>query len=147
MSPKSNYDKKPCIPVSTSAAHCQVGWRNIIERLKSSSAKSRCTIAVECYPGTFEGIIKNALVEGLRPAGVICTANLLKAPHCLEKLLAPDLGDDPVFERMNQIGLQDCFDEAKLSHAHEKATTWKKGLLLVVGVGAAIVSAQSRVLV
>ena len=48
---------------------------------------------------------------------------------------------------MNEFGLQEFFDESKLSHAREKVTTWKKGLLLVVGVGAAIVSPQSDVLI
>jgi hypothetical protein len=91
--------------------------------------------------------IKDALLEGLRPAGVIYTPNLLKAPHGVDKLLAPVVGDDPVFGRMNEIGLQEFFDESKLSHAREKVTTWKKGLLLVVGVGAAIVSPQSDALV
>src|SRR5216684_132023 len=147
MSPKSNYDKHPCIPVSTSAADYWVGWRNISDRLKPSSAESRCTLAVECYPGTFEGIIKHALVEGLRPAGVIYTPDLLKAPRFVDKLLAPVLGDDPVFGRMNEIGLQEFFDESKLSHAREKVTSWKTGLLLVVGVGAVIVSPQSDVLI
>jgi len=56
-------------------------------------------------PGTFEGIIENALVEGLRPAGVIYTPDLLKAPHCVDQLLAPVSGDDPVFGRMNEIYL------------------------------------------
>src|ERR1700746_1004840 len=147
MSSKSNYDKHPCIPVSSSAADCWVGWRRIIERLTPSSAESRCILAVECYPGTFEGIIKDALVEGLRPTGVIYTRDLLKAPHSVDKLLHAVLGDDPIFGRMNDIGLQEFFDESKLSHAREKVTTWKNGLLLVVGVGAAIVSPQSDVLV
>src|SRR6266481_8966837 len=113
MSPRSNYDKYPRTPASTSAAYCWVGWRNIIDRLKPSSAESRCILAVECYPGTFEGIIKDALVEGLRPAGVIYTPDLLKAPPCLDTLLAPYLGDDPVFGRMNDIGLHVFFDESK----------------------------------
>ena len=86
-------------------------------------------------------------MEGLRPADVIYTPNLLKARHCLDKLLAPVLGDDPVFGRMNEIGLQEFFDESKLSHAGEKVTSWKTGLLLVVGVGAAIVSPESDVFV
>jgi len=147
MSRKSNYDKYPCIPVSTSAADCRVGWRNIIDRLKPLSEQGRCTLAVECYPGTFEGIIKDGLVEGLRPAGMIYTPDLLKAPHCLDTLLAPYLGDDPVFGRMNDIGLHVFFDESKLSHAREKLTTWKNGLLLVIGVGAAFVSPEFDVLV
>jgi hypothetical protein len=146
MSPKSNYDKHPCIPVSSSAADCRVGWRNI-DRLKPWSAANRCTLAVECYSGTFEEIIRDALVEGLRPASVIYTPDLLKAPHCVDKLLAPVLGDDPVFGRMNEIDLQAFFDESKLSHAREKITTRKNVLLLVVGVGATIASSESDVLV
>src|SRR6266542_5995845 len=106
MSRKSNYDKHPCIPVMTSGADCQVGWRNIIDRLKPSSAETRRTLAVECYPGTFEGIIKDALVEGLRPGGVIHTSDLLKATHRVDQLVVPVLGDDPVFGRMNEIGVQ-----------------------------------------
>ena len=147
MSSKSNYDKHPCIPVSSSAADCWVGWRRIIERLTPSSAESRCILAVECYPGTFDEIIKDALVEGLRPTGVIYTRDLLKAPHCVDKLLAAVLGDDPIFGRMNDIGLQEFFDESKLSHSLEKVTTWRTGLLLIVGVGAAIVSPLTDVLV
>src|SRR5246500_1334414 len=147
MSSKSNYDKHPCLPVSSSAADCWVGWRRIIERLTPSSAESRCILAVECYPGTFEGIIKDALVEGLRPTGVIYTRNLLKAPHSVDKFLAAVLGDDPIFGRMNDIGLQEFFDESKLSHSLEKVTTWRTGLLLIVGVGAAIVSPLTDVLV
>jgi mannose-6-phosphate isomerase class I len=147
MSPRSSYDKHPCIPVSTSTGDCWVGWRNVIDRFKPCCAESRCTLAVECYPGTFEAIIKDALVEGLRPAGVIYTPDLLKAPYCVDKLLAPVLSDDPVFGRMNEIGLQELFDESELSHAREKVTTWENGLLLVLGVGAAIVSPQSDVLI
>jgi hypothetical protein len=101
MSPRSNYDKHPCIPVRTSTADYRVGWRNVIDRLKPWCAESRCTLAFECYPCTFEGIIKDALVEGLRPTGVIFTSDLLTAPHCMDKLLAPVWGDDPVFGRMN----------------------------------------------
>jgi hypothetical protein len=92
-------------------------------------------------------MIKDTLFEGLRPAGVIYTPDLLKAPRCVDKLLAPVLGDDPVFGQMNEIGLQAFLDESKLSHAREKATAWRKGLLLVVGVGAAIVAPESDVLV
>jgi len=147
MSPRSNYDKYPCTPVSTSAAYCWVGWRNIIDRLKPFSAGSRCTLAVECYPGTFEGAIKEALVEGLRPAETIYTPDLLKAPNCVDKMLAPLLGDDPVFGHMNGIGLEAFFDEAKLDKARQKVAIWQQGLLLMVGVGVAIVSPQADILI
>jgi mannose-6-phosphate isomerase class I len=145
--PKSNYDKYPCTPVSTSAANCWVEWRNIIDRLRPSSVESRCTLAVECYPGTFEGSIKDVLVEGLRPTEVVYTPDLLKTPNCVDKMLAPLLGDDPVFGRMNDLGLEVFFEETKLNEARQKVASWREGFLLVVGVGAAIVSPEAGVLV
>lgn len=81
MSPKSNYDKHPSIPVSASPDECGVGWRSIIERLQPFCAEGRCTLAVECYPSTFAGIVKDALLEGLHPAGVIYTPELLRDPR------------------------------------------------------------------
>jgi mannose-6-phosphate isomerase class I len=147
VSPKSNYDKYPCTPVSTSAANCWVEWRNIIDRLRPSSVESRCTLAVECYPGTFEGPIKDVLVEGLRPTEVVYTPDLLKTPNCVDKMLAPLLGDDPVFGRMNDLGLEAFFEETKLNEARQKVASWREGFLLVVGVGAAIVSPEADVLV
>ena len=147
MSSRSNYEKYPCISVSASAANCWLGWRNILDRLKPFSAKSRCILAVECYPGTFEGSIKDALVDGLRPTEVVYTPDLLKAPNCVDQMLAPVLGDDPVFGYMNGFGLEAFFEEVKLGKAREKVSCWQQGLLLVIGVGAAIVSPLADVLI
>src|ERR1700747_363608 len=114
MLPRSNYDKYPCTPVSNSSAQCWVGWRNIIDRFKPSSVESRCTLAVECYPGTFEGSIKDALVEGLRPTEIVYTPDLLKRRDCGGEVFAGGLGERPVFGCMNEIGLQAFFEETKL---------------------------------
>ena len=147
MPRKSNYDKRPCIPVSTTASQCWVGWREIIRRLTPFFAENRCVLAVDCYPGTFERAIKHALAEGLYPSEVIYTPDLLKAPKCVDNMLAPVLGDDPVFGRMNDIGLEAFFDEAKLSLARHNAAKWRNGSLLVIGVGATTVSPGADILV
>jgi len=62
-------------------------------------------------------------------------------------MLAAVLGDDPVFGRMNDVGLEAFFEETKLDEARQKVASWRQGFLLVVGVGAAIVSPESDVLV
>src|SRR5260370_2073617 len=62
-------------------------------------------------------------------------------------MLAAVLGDDPVFGCMNEIGLQAFFEETKLDEARQKVASWRQGFLLVVGVGAAIVTPESDVLV
>jgi hypothetical protein len=62
-------------------------------------------------------------------------------------MLAAVLGDDPVFGRMNGIGLESFFEKTKLDEARQKVASWRQGFLLLVGVGAAIVSPESDVLV
>ena len=147
MARNSNYDKHPCVAVDTSRSQCWAGWRDVAERLKPTGSKPRCVMAVECYPGAFERNIRQALEEALRPACVIYTPDLLKAPPEVDALLGPVLGDDPVFGHMNEIGLESFFDPGKLGRALEIVAGWQQGLLLVAGVGAALVSPQPDVLV
>ena len=147
MSRRSNYDKYPCIPVSTSKSECWAGWPEILERLRESSGQSCCVLCVECYPGAFESVIRDALVEGLRPQAVIYAPDLLKPPHEVDRMLQPVLGDDPVFGSMNEITLEEFFDPGRLNHARVKAANWERGLLLILGVGAALISPRPDVLV
>lgn len=144
---KSNYDKYPCVPVSASASQSWVGWRTIAERLRASQAANRFVVCVECYPGASEEEIRRHLHEGLRPAQVIYTPELLKPRSTIDDMLRPVLGDDPVFGHMNEIGLDAFFDEAKLNRARETVAYWRTGLLLLVGVGAALVCSEPNVLV
>jgi mannose-6-phosphate isomerase class I len=144
---KSNYDKYPKVRVGASAKECWVGWPDINSRLRSASVENRGVLCVECYPGAFEKHIKDALEEGLRPAEAIYTPDLLKPTRCIDEMLSGVLGDDPVFGRMNDISLQAFFDETKLGRAREKVACWQAGLLLVVGVGAGLVSPDPDVLV
>jgi hypothetical protein len=146
MSGCSNYDKYPCIPVSTSRSECWLGWQEIVERLKEFSGQRRCVLCVECYPGVFESVVKKALQEGLRPAELIYTPDLLKPSKDVDRMLQGVLGDDPVFGRRNEIGLADFFEDARLNLARAKAAGWRQGLLLVVGVGAALVAPEPDIL-
>ncbi len=145
--PHSNYDKYPCVHVETSSSNTWVDWRAISDRLKPLTVKNPCVVCVECYPGAFEYSIKQALCEGLNPADVIYTPELLKAPGEIDRMLAGVLGDDPVFGQMSGITLEEFFDPSKLLQARDKSANRREGLLLVVGVGASLVSPQPDLLV
>ncbi len=147
MARSSNYDKHPCISITSSSAATWAGWPNIIDRLRQAATENRCVVCVECYPGAFEASIRSALVEGLRPVAVIYTPDLLKPAACVDRMLDSVLGDDPVFGRMNEVSLEDFFDEARLNSARAQVANWQKGLLLVVGVGAALVAPEPHLLV
>jgi len=102
---------------------------------------------VECYPGTFERTIKKILGEGLHPSAEIFSPDLLKPAAKVDTMLQRVLGDDPVFGRMSAVRLEDFFDEWKLAEARETVRSWKQGLLLIVGTGAALVSPEPELFV
>lgn len=147
MPQHSNYDKHPCVPVSSSASETWTGWPAVLERLRALTCRKDSVLCVECYPGAFERTITKAFEEGLEPAAVIFTGDLFKPASDVDAMLKDILGHDPVFGRMNTLELTDFFDEAKLAKAQEKVKAWRDGLLLVIGTGAALVSSKLGTLV
>jgi mannose-6-phosphate isomerase class I len=147
MARKSNYDKYPCVRVCTSNSECSTGWIEIAIRLKTFTTGERCIVSVECYPGAFEHTIWESLKGGLRPNSTIFTQDLLKPSPTIDNMLRDVLGDDPVFGRMNTITLEDFFDDAELGKARDAVRSWSRGLLLVVGTGAAMVAPEPDILV
>jgi mannose-6-phosphate isomerase class I len=147
MQRKTNYEKFPIITLGRCGSESWEGWPRILERLKAFAESDRYTASFECYPGVFENALISALAEGLRPSGLIVTSELFKSPSDIELLLSGVLGDDPVFGRMNSIGIEDFFDAGKLASARERVKNWKQGLLVIVGTGASLVSAEPDVLV
>jgi hypothetical protein len=147
MRRKSNYDKYPCIPMGEFISEFWSGWPQILEVLKGFVLSEKWIVCVECYPGTFEQALCGALQEGLCPALVISTSDLLKTASSIDRMLGGALGDDPVFGRMNGIKTEDFFDEHQLARAREKVKHWHAGMLLIVGTGAALVSQEPDVLI
>ena len=158
MTLRSNYDKFPVVQVSASPGNCQVGWSSIVEaivgaipfatneRLHGASHNARTVLCVECYPGVFDDQVEQALAAGLRPTLTVRTSALFKNSGEVDALVGHYLGDDPVFGRMNGIGVDDFFDPQKLAAARESIAK-SRGLVFVVGTGAAHVVYEADVLV
>jgi len=133
--------------VSGCGSESQQGWSRILERLKAFVGAEPYTLSFECYPGVFEKTLIGTVAEGLRPAGLIATADLLKSPFEIERLVSSVLGDDPVFGRMNSLEIEDFFDPVKLARARELAKNWNQGLLVVIGLGASLITTEPNLLV
>jgi mannose-6-phosphate isomerase class I len=140
------YDKHPFVAVGDSS-ECSLGWDAIAARLTSGVRSGAQTLSVECYPGVFSREILDALREQMQPVRVIDTAYLLRAPDAIESMLADYLGDDPVFGKMNLITIEDFFDPGKLADAKTTVRNHQQGLLLILGVGAALVCEKPTLLV
>jgi len=124
-----------------------VDWPEILAELKNCSGPNRRVLCVECYPGVFERMMRDKLRNALQPAELIYAPGLLKPVPEVNRMLQGVLGDDPVFGRMNDITVEDFFDPARLTAAREKVAGWRGGLLLIIGVGAALVSTEPDILV
>ena len=140
------YDKHPFVAVGDSS-ECSPGWNAIAARLQSGFNGGAQTLCVECYPGVFTGEIRDALCERMQPVQVFDTAHLLRAPDAIEAMLADYLGDDPVFGRMNSIAIEDFFDPGKLADAKTAVTNHRQGLLMILGIGAALLCERPTLLV
>lgn len=146
MARNSNYDKFPMVSVGE-ASNCDVGWASIVERLRETAGGGRTVLCVECYPGVAVNDVERELVKGRRPATVIRAEKLYKDARQIDTMLAPYLGDDPVFGHMNGIVIEDFFDPEKLLAARASVASHKDGIILVAGTGAALVAPDPDLLV
>ncbi len=143
----TNYDKAPFVPVSAATADCSAGWRNVAGRLRSAVGRSRATICVECYPGVIVEEVEQSLAEALRPARVLRSADCLRSSSEIERLLAKDLTDDPVFGRLNGVRIEDFMAPERLETARRAAAGVTHGLVLIIGTGAVVVEPRPDLLV
>lgn len=142
MNRVSNYDKYPHIPVAQ-ASECAVGWDAIASHLANARA-----ICVECYPGTDVNEVEAALTSRLHPSKVFRAAEAYQSPAAIRSMLAPHLGDDRVFGRMNGLSIEDWFDGHALERMRRDIElAAPRGTILVIGSGAALIASKNAVLV
>ncbi|MEM9354506.1 MAG: class I mannose-6-phosphate isomerase, partial [Planctomycetota bacterium] len=138
----SNYDKFPAVDLSDKADALSAGYDDIAERLKqflSRSAGERSVLVVDTYPGVDDGELLAALTKTLRPTRTINTLDLKRTEAETLKLIERNLTDDRIFGVLSCHGLSEFFQPGRLAEAAEEAASWESGLLLVYGVGAALV--------
>ncbi|NML64960.1 mannose-6-phosphate isomerase [Hymenobacter sp. RP-2-7] len=147
----SNYDKFPFVPVAKAEA-CQTGWAAIGAALRAAlpahaTPGQPLVLAVECYPGTALGPLRQALTEALHPALCLVADDLYRAPADLDALVAGPLTDDPVFGRLNGLTVRDFLDPQKMQVAQATLAAATGQLVLVLGTGATLVCPSPTVLV
>jgi mannose-6-phosphate isomerase class I len=140
MARRSPYDKHPVVPAGPSSS-CDVGWASVLDRLQGLRSRSRCVLAVECYPGVHVDEVRRALSEALRPALVVDVRQAYKDAAEIERMCAPHLGDDPVFGRMSGLGVSDFLEPGRRAALRKRIDGTPRGVILVVGTGASLLKA------
>ncbi|OUJ74115.1 class I mannose-6-phosphate isomerase [Hymenobacter crusticola] len=149
----SNYDKFPCVPVAAEAGACQTGWPAIIGALQAALRANPTApdqpqvLAVECYPGTDLGQLRQELAQTLQPGQYLVADDLYRTPAEIDEMVAGPLTDDPVFGRLNGLTVADFFAPQKLQKAQATLAQAMGQLVVVVGTGAALVCPNPAVVV
>lgn len=141
----TSYDMYPTIRISEDESNCYCGWPAIVDELKRRVPENqRMVLVVECYPGTDTEEIRAGL-EGLNAGAVFFAEDALQSEQAIAALLAPWLGDDPVFGRMNAWGLSAFFDPGKTERLRAEVAA-AQGIVVIYGTGAAFVAGDRHLL-
>jgi mannose-6-phosphate isomerase class I len=143
----SNYDKFPVIAVDSPPDSAWTGWQATAQRIASELSRGATRIAIECYPGVSEDAILFALESVLRPAFIARTALIWKDPAELNRLVARDLTDDPVFGRMNGFTIDDFADPCRLAGCRAEVKQRGDSPIVAIGTGTALLLPEPQVLI
>jgi mannose-6-phosphate isomerase class I len=146
----SSYDKFPVISIKYPEPCAWQGWDDIGRRLNEAwhgSCKPRVVMAVDCYTGVLDDEILPALIQILSPKLVVNTAVAMKSSEMIDAMIEPYLGDDPVFGHMTYLCLHDFFDVDHAAELRRIIAAASDGLVLVYGVGAALIAEKADILV
>ncbi len=126
------------------------GWDAICRRLQNELVeikKNRKIIVIDCYHGVDDEELFNELIQALSPAFVLSSKQAMKTEPEIREMVYPDVTDDRIFGRLTQLQLQDYFDPEKISAYQKEMDKVQEGILLVWGIGSAIVQPQSDILI
>jgi mannose-6-phosphate isomerase class I len=127
-----NYDRAPFVEAGNSS-DLDIGWDSIARRLWAAPV-----VVIDTYPGVHRADIAQ-LVPRLGPELAVCVEDALKPEDEIEKMIGPELSNDPVFGRLTSMKLEDFFDKKKLAQLKNEIAACT-GRAVVYGTGASLVA-------
>lgn len=134
-----NYDLLPYTSIKGYDSHAVKGYDDIIIRLKEEMKQGKRIFVCDIYPGVDKEEILRHFCR-LNPALVIESEDCALGENELNEMFREYLTDDRVFGFMCHKKLEDCFITEKLKAAKEKIKETENGIVLVIGVGASLIT-------
>ncbi|HEH9440049.1 TPA: class I mannose-6-phosphate isomerase [Aeromonas sobria] len=139
----SNYDKYPEIAVAGYEDAACAGWDAIARHLLAKvngQDRAKVVLVIDCYHGVDQVELRTQLLEELGPHTLIDVEQArLPEPTVLE-MLERFITDDRVFGVMAPHKMVEFFDPAALAHLQRQVAEITKGLVVVMGSGASLVT-------
>lgn len=135
----STFDKFPAIPVAGET--CSVGWEAIVADLQDrirSVGKSKTIVVVDTYLGVYTHDLRTGLHGLTDQLTIVDTESSLRSPAEIDALVNEFVTDDPVFGYVCPFDLSRFYDEVKLAACRQSIQAVTEGVVLIVGIGAAL---------
>lgn len=136
---KSNYDKYPVVEIKGYDKEAVEGYKRISKCLEEKT-KEASVLVIDCYPSVRIEEIVEGLSRYMTFDEIIYSDEIAYEAEELTEMIDRNLTDDRVFGVMSHHGLEEFFDEGKRQKAKEKVKRWNQGHLLVIGVGASLIT-------
>lgn len=136
----SNYDKFPENKIFGYDESALEGYENILNKIKCDiSKKNKSIIVIDCYPGVNEIEILSEF-EKLKPSLIINSTECCYDGTTITKMIKEYLTYDRVFGILSTKELNEFFIEDKLDVFRKKIDSVAKGVILIYGVGASLIT-------
>lgn len=142
MSRKANYDKEPAVAVAGFDNHAWQGYAEIAAQIASDIDKRKIkdgVVVVDCYPGVRISEIVDGLKTGVDFSKVIISDYAAKSGDEITEMIERNLTDDRVFGVISHHNMDEFYNAMALSNMKASIAD-EKGLVLVIGVGASLVT-------
>lgn len=134
-----NYDLHPYKTITGLDEEAFSGYDSILEEIFYKAQAGKRVIVCDLYPGTDKEEILNELRK-LNPVKIIDTDLCKYEDERLKDIFRDSLSEDRVFGIMTHKSLSHCFDPDRLLEAGEQTKSRNTGIILVIGVGASLVT-------
>ena len=146
----SEYNLKPFIEVKSTNYTVTKGWKQIcakINRKIDSLPGEKKLIVIETYQGVIHEELLDNLQNGINHDLFIQASGYMLSEEEITRLVHPDVTDDPVFGFMTSLTMKDFFDPEKAKTLQTKIREIKKGVIIIYGNGATLLSPECDLLV
>ncbi|KAA6332633.1 Mannose-6-phosphate isomerase ManA [termite gut metagenome] len=150
MVKQSNYDKFPIVRVTNRAEDCLMGWAAIAEEIKrcvTVIGKEHVTLVTECYQGVLTAELIAAYSRLLPEAAIFVSEAAMRPEAEINALFQEDITDDEVFGFLTRYTIDRFFDGEKTIALRERMAAVDKGIVILVGTGAAHVCPNPDILI
>jgi len=123
------------------------GWETITNELSKKLNDIKNVLVIEKYHGVHDNEIISNIKNGLNPSLIINTKDAMLPEEEIKELIYPDVTDDRIFGFLTRLQIDASFNLNKIEKLKNQIKSVDKGLIVVYGIGASLISENPTLLV